>query len=111
VNAPATIEPVPDDLLAVYGMAVAAIMPQCFGEELELRCRMLRARESATAALQHCAAETVPILNEIVRLSVLYAYASVETERLRALVQCLRRLMSASAFADAAFAESGDARE
>jgi hypothetical protein len=95
VNAPANILP-PE--MARYADTVMTFLPTCHGRELELRCRIMSARENATAAIGRgrCAPEAIGARTEIQRLALEYAYATASCEELELLLDALRLLLRAA---------------
>jgi hypothetical protein len=108
MNAPAQILP---PHLAHHVSAVHAMLPGCAGKELELRCRLLSARNSASFALGRacCSEDSTGVVTEIARLGTLYAFAPLGVDQLSRLMEALKRMMSAVGFLDD-LAGSGDAR-
>lgn len=106
MNAPANISPA----LARYRDAVVAFLPKAAGEELDARCRLLMARDTATAALTRCSDAEAGLMQEIQRLGTLYAFAAVPVPALRRLLEAQRFMLRAAAclgqFADAVEGES-----
>jgi hypothetical protein len=92
MNAPAHTA---DPKLAAYAPQVVTFLPECHGTELETRCRLLMARDTASFALTRCHEEEAGLLQEIQRLGSSYAYAGLPEKSLRALLMALRRMLQA----------------
>jgi hypothetical protein len=95
MNAPANIA-APE--LSRYADTVRTFLPACHGRELELRCRIMSARENATAAIGRgrCAPEAFGARSEIQRLALEYAYAPASCDELALLLDALRLLLRAA---------------
>lgn len=108
MNAPANIVP-PE--MARYADTITAFLPACYGRELELRCRIMSARENATASIGRgrCAPEARGARMEIQRLALAYAYAPASCDELALLLEALRLLLRAAMRLDR-LAEAAGAR-
>lgn len=95
MNAPANIVP---PQFARYAEAVHTFLPGCHGRELELRCRIMSARDTASASLSRglCSPEAEATVSEMQRLASTYAYAELAEEQLDALLIALRSLIKAA---------------
>lgn len=95
MNAPATIVP-PE--MARYAETILTFLPACHGRELELRCRIMSARENATAVIGkgRCPPEALGARSEIQRLALEYAYAPASEDELALLLDALRLLLRAA---------------
>lgn len=91
MNAPAQIAP-----WQRYAEAVEAQLPGVFGEQLELRCRLMLARDTASAALWRCTDDETVIMHEIMRLGSLYAFREMPIDALEKLLRAQRRMMQAA---------------
>lgn len=108
MNAPSTILP---PAVAAHAERVTALLPGCFGDQLETRARLLLAADTASAALWCDPTEEQAVMyGEIMRLGQLYAFAdAIPTETLKALLMAMRRMLQAAAHLGE-FAEGMNAR-
>lgn len=106
MNAPANIFP---PHLLRHVESVKTFIPGCHGKELELRCRLMSFRDSASIHVRNCSDEAVVAVQEIQRLAVTHALAPVSVKRLEALHTAMRSLVRAATLLDE-FAEGDGAR-
>jgi hypothetical protein len=108
MNVPANILP---PQLTRYVDAVHTFLPGCDGRELELRCRIMSARDTASASLSRglCSPEARATVAEMSRLASTYAYMPASEEQLDALLIALRALIKAAFHLDQ-FAEAAVGR-
>lgn len=92
-----TAQPAPDPRISAYAPVVANMLPQCSGPELELRCRLLLARDVATKALARCSDAEAGLLGEIERLGHLHAFAPHDEAALSHLLRAQRFMLRAAA--------------
>lgn len=76
-----------------YVPIVHAHMPWCTGRELSLRCSIMLMRDRATADLRRSGEVDGGVLEEIVRLAILFAYRRMPLEALEALRSEMVRLV------------------
>lgn len=91
MNAPATITP-----LDAYQTIVLHHLPGIAGEEVAIRCALLRMRDKAGRNLHRCSDEAYGSLAEVQRLATLYAFARIPIEELRELRHRLNQLILAA---------------
>lgn len=86
--------------LSAHKQTVRAMLPNVVGEELELRCRLLVARNTASFALSRQVREedAQGLLVEIDALAARYAFADLDTDQIKKLLEGLRLMMRATAF-------------
>jgi hypothetical protein len=84
--------------MARYADTIRTFLPACHGRELELRCRIMSARENATALIGKgkCSPEALGARAEIQRLALDYTYAPVSEDELALLLDALRLLLRAA---------------
>lgn len=92
MNAPVKI----DRRVTAYEPTVTALLPETTGRELELRCRILLARDTAAFSLSRGSGGEADRLHaEIEHLASRYAFAPTSVERLELLLGALRHMMQA----------------
>lgn len=107
MNAPVAIPPA----VAAHAERVLVHLPGSIGADLETRARLLLASDTAAAALWgDTTEEQAALYDQINRLGQLYAYSTLPTEALKALLQALRRMSQAATYFGE-FAEQVQARE
>jgi hypothetical protein len=86
---------------ALYAGALDAVFPGCRDpEERDLRCRLLTARDIASANLADTDGHVQQINLLIVEAAGHFAFARADNNRLRLVVEQCRRLMSCAAGAE-----------
>lgn len=76
-------EPTRNPTLERYGQTVQTFLPGCAGDELLYRCGLLRQRDHATATLQASSPESAAILDIVISLATMHAFAPMAIERLK----------------------------
>lgn len=79
-----------------YGPVLDAMRPGCRGTDQRLRCGILQMRDRATAALRVAGWEAAGVLQHVVALSSVHAFASMPTNELEELHHSMIRLMGAA---------------
>jgi hypothetical protein len=91
----------PLDHRALYAGALDAVFPGCHDpEERDLRCRLLTARDVASANLADTHGHVQQINLLIVEAAGHFAFADADNARLRLVVEQCRRLMACAAGAE-----------
>jgi len=81
-----------------YRDSVTTFIPDITADELEVRCRLLWARDMATGSMRLATDAECGVTQEIIRLVTDYAYAPLPVEALNKLLDALRLMMRASVF-------------
>jgi hypothetical protein len=94
MNAPTTIT----DPIAAYASTVHVHLPDSHGADLDARCRLMLARDTAAKALNRCSDAEAGLMHEIERLGTKYALAGVSTEALGDLLNAERMMLKAAGY-------------
>ncbi len=93
MTAPANIVP---PVVARYAPTLDALRPGCSGMDQRLRCGILYMRDRATTALQVAGWEAGAILQHVVALATVHAFAPMPANELQELHHSMTRLMGAA---------------
>lgn len=77
-----TLTEAADDVERGYRAAVSIHYPNIDATSMELRCRIMRMRDSAAGARQRCVGTAEPMLAEVARVGALAALANLSKQKL-----------------------------
>lgn len=88
---------------AAYEPAIQRFLPGCEGRELMLRASMMMLRDQAGARMQHCSDEAYGVLQQVQRLGLHHALASMQVEVLDEIRGAMVRLAAQASVLEGIF--------